>query len=143
MIAASRRGVLQEPRLPTLFFMFDQAPDRVQVRGVGRQPDDGQPVLVWLGQGAHHGADVSVKSARRAVPAFRPARFSGPLPAPGVPLSRHWALRKPREGGDGPRLVLGQGAGMREPRQRQRVMRTVVGLNSSRFSLAGHQAPPQ
>ncbi len=26
MIAASRCGVLQEPRLPRLFFMFDQAP---------------------------------------------------------------------------------------------------------------------
>jgi hypothetical protein len=40
---------------------------------------------------------VGVKSARSAVLAFRPARFSGPLPAPGVPLSRHRALRKPRE----------------------------------------------
>jgi hypothetical protein len=37
-----------------------------------------------------------VKSARGAVPAFRLARFPGPLPAPGVPLSGHRALHKPR-----------------------------------------------
>jgi hypothetical protein len=35
-----------------------------------------------------------VKSARSAVPAFRPARFSGPLPAPAVRLSTQRALRK-------------------------------------------------
>jgi hypothetical protein len=40
-------------------------------------------------------ADV-VKSARSAVPVFRPARFSGPFPAPGVPLSGHRALPKSR-----------------------------------------------
>jgi hypothetical protein len=32
--------------------------DRVEVRGVGRQPDDGQPVGVRPGELAHHGADV-------------------------------------------------------------------------------------
>ena len=39
---------------------------------------------------------MAVKSARGAVPAFRPARFPRPLPAPGVPLSGHRALRMPR-----------------------------------------------
>jgi hypothetical protein len=39
-----------------------------------------------------------VKSARGAVPVFRPARFPGPLPAPGVPVSGHRALHKPCHG---------------------------------------------
>jgi hypothetical protein len=38
----------------------------------------------------------TVKSARSAVPVFRPARFSGPLPAPAVRLSTQRALHKPR-----------------------------------------------
>ncbi|MCY0924478.1 hypothetical protein OS965_41485, partial [Streptomyces sp. H27-G5] len=36
----------------------------------------------------------AVKSARSAVPAFRPVRFSGPLPAPAVRLSTQRALHK-------------------------------------------------
>jgi hypothetical protein len=41
----------------------------------------------------------SVKSVRGAVPFLRPARFPGPLPAPGVHLSMHRALHKPRRVG--------------------------------------------
>ncbi len=37
-----------------------------------------------------------VKSARSAVPAFGPGRFSGPLPAPAVRLSAQRALHKSR-----------------------------------------------
>jgi len=88
--------------------------DRVELGGVWRQPLNGQPVPGG-DQLGHRLAGVGVKSARSAVPAFRPARFSGPLPAPGVPLSRHRALHMPR-GRDGPHPVLGQGEGMREPR---------------------------
>lgn len=39
---------------------------------------------------------VMVKSARGAVSVFRPVRFPGPFPAPGVPLSEHRALHKSR-----------------------------------------------
>jgi hypothetical protein len=41
----------------------------------------------------------SVKSVRGAVPFLRPARFPGPLPEPGVHLSMHRALHKPRRVG--------------------------------------------
>jgi len=37
-----------------------------------------------------------VKSARARIRSHRPARFPGPLPAPGVPVSRHRALRRSR-----------------------------------------------
>jgi hypothetical protein len=58
-----------------------------------------------------------VKSARSAVPVFRPARFSGPFPAPGVPLSGHRALPESRpDAGDRPHQVAGQGDGMAAPR---------------------------
>ncbi len=59
-----------------------------------------------------------VKSARSAVPAFRPARLSGPLPAPAVRLSTQRALHKPRlsirEEFSHP--VVGHGEGMTDPR---------------------------
>jgi hypothetical protein len=41
-------------------------------------------------------AVAEVKSVRGAVPVFRLDRFPEPLPAPGVPLSRHRALHKSR-----------------------------------------------
>jgi hypothetical protein len=37
-----------------------------------------------------------VGSGQGAVPVFRPARFPGPPSAPGVPITRHRALRRPR-----------------------------------------------
>jgi hypothetical protein len=59
----------------------------------------------------------AVKSARSAVPAFRPARFSGPLPAPAVRLSTQRALHKPRYFFRGcPHPVVGHGEGMTDPR---------------------------
>ena len=62
MIEASWRTVLQEASCPRLVFMLDQAPSTgVEVRGVGGQPDDGQPVLVRLEQSTHRGADVRVQ----------------------------------------------------------------------------------
>ncbi len=51
-------------------------------------------------EGDYRGSRGSVKSARDAVPTFQPVRFPGPLPAPGVPLSRHRALHKSRCGSD-------------------------------------------
>ncbi|GAA2974330.1 hypothetical protein GCM10010446_68280 [Streptomyces enissocaesilis] len=60
-----------------------------------------------------------VKSARSAVPVFRPARFSGPLPAPAVRLSTQRALHKSLgflEGLSHP--VIGHGEGMTDPRYR-------------------------
>ena len=73
MMAASWRGVLQEPRLPKLFFMFAQAPDRIQLRGIGGQPGHGQPLIVRLNECAHHGADVRVQ----VVPVLFPAGLCG------------------------------------------------------------------
>ncbi|MEU6322826.1 hypothetical protein [Streptomyces sp. NPDC047009] len=59
----------------------------------------------------------AVKSARSAVPAFRPARFSGPLPAPAVRLSTQRALHKSRSGfRPMSHPVTGQGEGVTEPR---------------------------
>jgi hypothetical protein len=77
---------------------LEQRPDpfgRIEVRRVRGQPVDPQPGFVLRGEVRQLRGQVDVKSARSAVLAFRPARFSGPLPAPGVPLSRHRALRKP------------------------------------------------
>jgi len=60
-MAASWRGELQDPRLPRLFFMFGQAPHRIQLRGISRQPGHRQPFTVRLDKGAHQGADVGVQ----------------------------------------------------------------------------------
>ena len=49
-------------RLPRPFFMVrPDALGRVEVRGVGGQPDLGQPVRMGAGERAHHGADVGVE----------------------------------------------------------------------------------
>ena len=61
-MAASWRGVLQEPGLPRLFFMSAQAPlHRIQVGGVSGQPGHGQPLSVGLDEGAHQGAFMGVQ----------------------------------------------------------------------------------
>ncbi len=60
-MAASWPALLQEPRLPRMFFMVDQAPHRIQLRRVSGQPDHGQPLAVRLDEGAHQGADVRVQ----------------------------------------------------------------------------------
>ena len=44
-----------------VFHVRPGALDRVEVRGVGRELDDGQPVRVRAGEGAHHGAEVGVQ----------------------------------------------------------------------------------
>ena len=44
-----------------VFHVRPGALDRVEVRGVGGQLDDGQPVRVRAGEGAHHGAEVGVQ----------------------------------------------------------------------------------
>jgi len=81
----------------------------------------GQPVAE-VGQHAVVEAGIvqlyGVKSVRSAVPAFRPARFSGPLPAPAVRLSTQRALHKARLSTREviPHLVVGHGEGMTEPR---------------------------
>lgn len=76
----------------------------------------GQHAVVEAGIVQFHG----VKSARRAVPAFRPTRFSGPLPAPAVRLSTQPAVHKSRlsirESFSHP--VVGHGEGMTDPRWR-------------------------
>jgi hypothetical protein len=48
------------------------------------------------GGGPMRQGPVRVRSDRDAVLAFRPARFLGPPPEPGVPLSGHRALRMSR-----------------------------------------------
>ena len=76
-------------------------------RGIAEKPTDhfrqsAEPFQRTLDEGVELGfagdrgaADlVVVKSARGAVLVFRPIRFPGPFPAPGVPLSRHRALHK-------------------------------------------------
>jgi hypothetical protein len=58
-----------------------------------------------------------VKSARSAVPASRPGRLSGPLPAPAVRLSTQRALHKPHEFHECcPHPTVDHGEGMTEPR---------------------------
>ena len=65
----------------------------------GRQPaatSSHQPV-VEESQGAPwlvEMEDLTVKSARGAVPASRPARFPGPLPEPGMRVAPHPALHE-------------------------------------------------
>ena len=64
---------------------------------------------------------IVVKSARGAVPVFRPARFPRPLPEPAVRLSTQRALHKSRgslRDGSHPMAVVGQGVGMTVPRYR-------------------------
>lgn len=75
--------------------------------------------------GQHTGIEAGVrqlrcvKSARSAVPAFRPVRFSGPLPAPAVCLSAERALRKSLGFlEDLSHPVIGHGEGMTDPRYR-------------------------
>ena len=48
--------------------------DRVEVRGVGRQLDDGQPVLVRPGEGAHRGADVRIRLSHHRMTGARSSR---------------------------------------------------------------------
>jgi hypothetical protein len=59
-----------------------------------------------------------VRSTRGALPVFPPVGFPEPPPAPGVPVSEHRALHKPRSGSLGPQPVTGQGVGMAAPRYR-------------------------
>ena len=61
---------------------------------------------------------VVVRSTRGALPVFPPVGFPEPPPAPGVPVSGHRALHKPRSGSLGPHPVAGQGEGMAAPRYR-------------------------
>lgn len=65
------------------------------------------------------GEQPVVKSARGAVSSFDRAVSPEPLPAPGVPLSRHRALHKSRSTMDSClHPVVGQGEGMTVPRYR-------------------------
>ena len=61
---------------------------------------------------------IVVRSARGALPVFPPVGFPEPPPAPGVPVSEHRALHKPRNGSLCPQPVTGQGVGIAAPRYR-------------------------
>jgi hypothetical protein len=61
-------------------------------------------------------AGVSVRSARGAVPVFRPVRFPGPPPEPGVHVSVHRALHTSRLGVMVPQAAACHGDGMTAPR---------------------------
>jgi hypothetical protein len=49
---------------------------------------------------------------------FPPVGFPEPPPAPGVPVSEHRALHKPRSGSLCPQPVTGQGVEIAAPRYR-------------------------
>jgi hypothetical protein len=84
--AGPQQPVLAQPgELPAVPQIGLAAGHSAHVRGVGHAHLD-----LLAGQ------RVIVKSAQGAVPAFRPSRFPGPLPAPAVRLSPQRALRKPR-----------------------------------------------
>jgi hypothetical protein len=63
-----------------------------------------------------HLHSVKVRSARSALPALPLVGFSEPPPAPGVHLSAHRALHKPKGANGCPHAMLGHGVGMRVPR---------------------------
>jgi hypothetical protein len=95
---------LEDEDLPEL--LFEQVGPEQLVVDLG---DPGELGLLPVGE--------VVESARSAVPAFRPVRFCGPLPAPGVPLSRHRALHKSRHAvSASPSSRAGQGVGICAPR---------------------------
>jgi hypothetical protein len=93
---ASSSSRVRAAWLPRLLFMLaPNALDRVEVRRVARQEDDGQPVSAGTGEGAHPraavGGTVDLRARCRGVPG-RPRRSS---PVPGVRLSPHRALHVP------------------------------------------------
>jgi hypothetical protein len=57
-----------------------------------------------------------VRSDRGALLVLPPVGFPGPPPEPGVPITEHRALHKPRQGFDVPYAPAGHGVGMRVPR---------------------------
>jgi hypothetical protein len=53
---------LRAARLPGPFFIFAQTPSAgLRSGSIGGQPDHGQPVVMSVGECAHHGADVGVE----------------------------------------------------------------------------------
>jgi hypothetical protein len=79
----------------------------------GAWPATAQPAGVGL---AEFPGPLAVRSGRGAVPVFRLVRFLGPSPEPGVPITEHRALHKPRWYVAVPHAVFGQGEGIRAPR---------------------------
>jgi hypothetical protein len=65
MMAASWRGELQEPRLPRLAFIVDQAPSTGFSSGAYPGSRAGQPLIVRLDEGTHQGSDVRVQVAQQ------------------------------------------------------------------------------
>jgi hypothetical protein len=84
------------------------------------------------------------KSARGAVPVFRPVRFLGPLPEPAVPITEQRALRKSRHSAYADRHpVVSHGVGIAAPRYRYRVVLIDPVCSSVASPSAGHHPPLQ
>jgi len=87
---------------------------------------------------------AAAKSARGAVPVFRPVRFPGPLPEPAAPITEQRALRKPHCSSPcAYHTATFQGEGIAAPRYRYRVVLIDPVWSSLILPAEGHHPPLQ